>query len=163
MSDCPPTGMTLEGNMNTERLVPGRKKARPRRVLLADDSEVVRKAIAVLLSDDPDIELVGEADTLAEAMRLASKLKPDIVIMDLHLDETMSPAKIKAHFSGMRLLAICVWTDAESQGLAYEYGALKLLGKGVLAAELIPTIKQEGAVQSPLAVDLQAEPRIGLP
>jgi DNA-binding NarL/FixJ family response regulator len=142
--------------MDIERTGP--REFYPRRVLLADDSQVIRKAIASLLSSDPEIELVGEAESLQEALRMARKLKPDIIILDLHLDESESPSKVKARLSGTPLLAICVWTDAESQALASQFGALRLLGKGSLADELIPAIKQEAYESRRLPLESQSLP-----
>lgn len=146
--------------MNIERTGP--RDIYPRRVLLADDSEVIRIAIASLLGSDPEIELVGEAGSLREAIFLAHKLKPDIIILDLHRDEGESPSKVRARLSGTLLLAICVWTDEESQALANQFGALRLLGKGSLADELIPAIKQEAHEPRRLSLESPTLPPSGV-
>lgn len=143
--------------MNIERTGP--RDIYPRRVLLADDSEVIRIAIASLLGSDPEIELVGEAGSLKEAIFLAHKLKPDIIILDL--DEVESPSKVRARLSGTLRLAICVWTDEESQALANQFGALRLLGKGSLADELIPAIKREAHEPRRLSLESQTLPPSG--
>ena len=59
----------------------------PIRVLLADDHGVVRKGLRFLLTQDPDIEIAGEAEDGREAVRLAAELLPNIVIMDIAMPQ----------------------------------------------------------------------------
>ncbi len=54
-------------------------------VLIADDHPVFRKGLRALLASLPDVELAGEATTGADAIRLAEKLQPDLVLMDLQM------------------------------------------------------------------------------
>ncbi|PAU47153.1 response regulator, partial [Streptomyces albireticuli] len=58
---------------------------RPVRVLLADDQPLVRSGLRVLMADAPDLDVVGEAATGAEAVRLARDLRPDVVVMDIRM------------------------------------------------------------------------------
>jgi DNA-binding NarL/FixJ family response regulator len=113
-------------------------------VLLAEDSEIMRKRIADLLKSDPEIQIVAEAPSLDETMRLTSKLQPKIVIMDLHLGDENSfpPSQVRSCFMVSRLLAISLWTDEETKGLAKSFGAAVLLDKTKLGFELIPAIKR---------------------
>lgn len=55
------------------------------RVLLCDDHEIPRKGIARELSIEPDMEVAGQASDGAEAVALAGKLTPDVIVMDLHM------------------------------------------------------------------------------
>jgi DNA-binding NarL/FixJ family response regulator len=57
----------------------------PCKVLLADDSEVIRRAIRGRLSLRTEIEIVGETETFEETIRLVPLLKPRIVVLDIHL------------------------------------------------------------------------------
>lgn len=57
------------------------------RVLLVDDHILIRKGIALLLTQYPDIEVVGEASDGAEAILLANKLEPDVILMDISIPE----------------------------------------------------------------------------
>nr|WP_107910449.1 response regulator transcription factor [Streptomyces chartreusis] len=59
----------------------------PVRILVCDDHAVVRAGLLALLDSAPDIEVVGEAGTGEEALALAAKLSPDVVLMDLQLGE----------------------------------------------------------------------------
>ncbi|MEU0299114.1 response regulator transcription factor [Streptomyces sp. NPDC006175] len=59
--------------------------ARPVRILLCDDHAVVRAGLLALLGGEPDIEVVGEAGSGEEAVALAARLSPDVVLMDLQL------------------------------------------------------------------------------
>lgn len=56
-------------------------------ILLCDDHVVVRAGLLALLGSEPDIEVLGEAGSGEEAVALAAKLRPDVVLMDLQLGE----------------------------------------------------------------------------
>ena len=106
------------------------------KVLLADDAEVVRKAIRSLLSGCEDIRLVGEAATFSETLQKAQELSPDAVIFDVHMAEGNSldlPV-------GTKVLAISIANDDEAQALAETIGATKFIDKMNLSQELIPAI-----------------------
>jgi len=57
------------------------------RILLADDHAVVRRGFQMILAEQPDMEIVGEAGNGREALELAAKLKPDVVVMDVAMPE----------------------------------------------------------------------------
>lgn len=59
----------------------------PIRVLLVDDSELVRAGLRALLSADPRLALVGEAGTVAEAVAASAKLGPDVILLDIRLPD----------------------------------------------------------------------------
>ena len=119
----------------------------PIKVLLADDSGIVRRAIRSLLEAEPEIELVGEAVNFAQTIQLANELRPQVIVMDLHMpDETkVTPEDVKSHLNhGSGLLAISLWNDDEAKALAASYGAATLLEKMDLGTKIIPTINQLG-------------------
>ena len=113
-------------------------------VLLADDSEIMRKVIADLLKSDPEIEVVAESVGFAETIQLAAKLHPQVIVLDVHMSDEriVTRGQVKSGMNGARLLAMSVWNDNETRYLAKSMGAVKLLDKSRLATELIPAIRQ---------------------
>ncbi|MGW5868693.1 response regulator [Streptomyces sp. NPDC055239] len=71
----------------------------PVRLLVCDDHIVVRAGLLALLGSAPDIEVVGEAGTGEEAIALAAKLAPDVVLMDLQLGEGMDGVEATRHIT----------------------------------------------------------------
>jgi chemotaxis response regulator CheB len=112
-------------------------------VLLADDSEVMRKVIVDLLKSDPEIELVAECVSFAQTLTIAARLLPQLIVLDIHMpdEDAVTQAQLKAGLIGKRLLAISIWEDDETKALAESMGAVKLLDKTKLSAELIPAIR----------------------
>ena len=113
-------------------------------VLLADDTSIIRRTIRGMLDSTRELEVIGEAVDFAETMRLIEILRPDIVVMDLHMpgEFNVKPADVKSQLSkgSSLLLAISIWNDRDSRVLADSFGASKLLSKMDLAETLTPTI-----------------------
>jgi DNA-binding NarL/FixJ family response regulator len=114
------------------------------KVLLADDTALMRKAIRTLLGEEPEIELVAEAENFAESLSMTRKFKPHVVILDLHMPDSshLTPMNVS---EGLRayeaaVLAISVWNDEDTRALARSYGAAALLDKMRLGQELIPAV-----------------------
>jgi DNA-binding NarL/FixJ family response regulator len=61
---------------------------KPYRILIVDDAPAVRESLGWLLVDEPNLAVVGDAGDGSEAMRLALKLNPDLVILDIELPDT---------------------------------------------------------------------------
>jgi two-component system, NarL family, response regulator DevR len=121
------------------------------RVFLAEDSEPVRKAIRILLSEREDIKVVGEAATLSEAIQKSAVLQPDEVILDLHMvDGEREPLP-----AGPKVLAISFANDNEAKTLAECIGASVLLDKMNLSKELIPAILELAPAGSSDALSFQ--------
>lgn len=117
----------------------------PIKILLADDSEPVRRGIRRLLSTQVEIEVVGEASNFAQAIRMTSDLNPHVVILDLHMpdDISISAHEVKSHLNpASQVLAVSVWNDDDSRKLAESLGASIFLDKMNLANTLVPTIMQ---------------------
>jgi DNA-binding NarL/FixJ family response regulator len=117
----------------------------PIKVLLADDSEIMREAIKKLLVDEPRIHIVGEVSSFATAMQLIADAKPDILLLDLHLPQKRElPAPIvRSQLHCVKYtLAISFANDEEAKALAASYGAAGLLDKMTLYTELLPAIMQ---------------------
>lgn len=118
----------------------------PIRLVLADDSDVMRPAIVRVLKEEIRIELVGEATTFAETLQLIAALKPDVLLLDLHMrdEREYSPELVKSQaiLSTKCILAISLYNDSEAAALAESFGAKVLLDKTKLYSELIPAILQ---------------------
>lgn len=116
----------------------------PIKVLVVDDSRLMRDAVMRLFSHHPDIQPVGQAASFSQAIELAAELRPEVIVMDMHMrdERDVPPAEFKASVNGARLLAMSLWNDIETQALADRFGAAALLDKMKLATELLPAIRQ---------------------
>lgn len=118
------------------------------RIVLADDERMVRTALRAILESEPDLEVVGEAATGAEAISLVRELRPDVVLMDVRMPEIDG---IRATEQLVRTMTdpprILVVTTFEND--AYVYEALRAGASGFL-------LKRAGADQLVQAVRLVA-------
>lgn len=114
------------------------------RILLADDHLVVRMGIASILSFEKDIEVVGETDNGADAVRLVHKLKPDVVLMDLKMPQLNgADATVQIHAAAPHVKILILTTFGTSAELkkAMDGGASGALMKNSSQAELIEAIR----------------------
>ena|SRR5579862_3614033 len=114
----------------------------PIKILLADDSEIIRRGIRQLLASQSEIEVVAETSNFAETIQLSNDLKPQVIVLDLHMpDEShFTPQVIVSKLNQeSKLLAISFSNDEDTKILAAKFGA-RLLDKMELSQELIPAI-----------------------
>jgi DNA-binding NarL/FixJ family response regulator len=113
-------------------------------VLLADDSDLMLRMIGGLLQEEPGIELLGHAKSFAQTLQMTAELKPQVVVMDLHMrdETTFEPDFIRSKLlrSAKNIVIVSVWNDEKSQALANSYGATSFLDKNTLFSTLIPAI-----------------------
>ena len=86
----------------------------PIRLLLVDDHAVVRAGLKMLLSADPNMEIVGEAETGAQALQLVKELAPDVVLMDISMPDMNgieATRRIKEQFPDVAVLALTMHED----------------------------------------------------
>lgn len=86
------------------------------RVLLAEDHTIVRQGLVALLRSEPEIEVVGEASDGVEAVEMAKKLVPDIVLMDIamrNLNGLEATRRIKKLFPQMKVLVLTMYENEE--------------------------------------------------
>jgi DNA-binding NarL/FixJ family response regulator len=136
----------IEGGSNAIQKSDGAIK-----ILVADDSEVVRRGIRQLLTAQTEIAIVGEAANFVQTIQLASDLEPRVIVMDLHMPDgdSITPHEVKAHLNhSSQVLAISLWNDEDTKELAESVGAAILLDKMNLASTLIRTIMQLGRERS---------------
>ncbi|WP_405784313.1 response regulator [Streptomyces sp. NBC_00859] len=115
------------------------------RVVLADDERMVRTALRVILEAEPDLTVVGEAETGADALSVVRELRPDVVLMDVRMPQTdgiRATEQILATMSGPP--RIVVVTTFENDSYVYEAlraGASGFLLKRAAADELIQAVR----------------------
>ncbi len=114
------------------------------RVLLADDHEIVRQGLRALLGDEHDVEVVGEAANGREAVDLASRLKPDVIIMDVSMpliEGDEATRQIKAYLPRTRVIAISMYDQAEKREAMSRAGAERYVLKTAPSEELLAAIR----------------------
>jgi DNA-binding NarL/FixJ family response regulator len=118
----------------------------PITVLVADDAEIMRRELRWFLKQIPAIKLVGEAADFAGLAQMVRDLRPQVVVMDLHLipeKREESYQELKSCLDcGSRLLAVSFSNDEAATALAARLGAARLLDKMELYTELVPAITQ---------------------
>ena len=120
------------------------------RVLLTDDHSVVRQGLRMFLSEFPEIEVVGEAGDGAEAVMLAQKLRPDIVLMDMLMpvmDGITATSKIRGELPDTEVIAITSVLEDDAVIGAVKAGAIGYLLKDAEPDELHNAIKAAAAGQ----------------
>ena len=120
------------------------------KVLIADDAEIMRRAIKFLLKDLDEITVVGEASDFPEAVEKMTELRPDVVVIDLHMPEKFRAyGKVESLVSGPRMMAMSFGIDETSSELAERMGASELIDKMELVEKLIPSILHQRPLPRP--------------
>ena len=139
------------------------------RILLCDDHAVVRAGLLALLGSEPDIEVVGEAGSGEEAVALAARLTPDVVLMDLQLGEGIDGVEATRRIAtpDVHVLVLTTYdTDADITR-AIEAGATGYLLKAERPEELFAAIRSAAqgrtTLSPPVASRVMARMRSPLP
>ncbi|MDD9380756.1 response regulator transcription factor [Streptomyces sp. ZAF1911] len=114
------------------------------RVLIADDQPLVRRGLALILAPEPEFEVVGEAGDGAEAVALAERLRPDVVVMDIRmpvLDGVGATGELARLLPECRVLALSTFDMDEYVVAALRAGAYGFLPKDVSPEELTAAIR----------------------
>ncbi|MGD2205502.1 MAG: response regulator transcription factor [Anaerolineae bacterium] len=117
----------------------------PIRVLLVDDHAVVRSGLSAFLLAFDDLDLVGEAGSGEEAVRLCDQLGPDVVLMDLvmpGMDGAQATQVIREKRSDIQIIALTSFKEKELVEGVLEAGAIGYLLKNVSADELAEAIRE---------------------
>ena len=115
------------------------------RLMVVDDHAIIRKGIKAVLELVPDMEIVGEAETGLEAIKLDEQLKPDVILMDLvmpDMDGIESIRQIKLKRSDARILVLTTFAGEEMVFPAIKAGALGYHLKDSSPETLIDAIRE---------------------
>ena len=115
------------------------------RVLIVDDVAAVREALRLLLSDEPGVDVVGEAADGEEAVRQVETLRPDLVLMDLempHMNGLAAMRAIRGRPDPPRLVAMSVYGASDTARVsALAAGAATYVEKGATLAEVVEALR----------------------
>jgi two-component system response regulator DevR len=127
------------------------------RVFLVDDHEVVRRGVRELLESEPDIEVVGEAGTAAEALARVPAMKPQVAILDVRLpdgDGVTVCRELRSRLPDLACLMLTSFGDDEALLSAIMAGASGYLLKQVRGSDIV------GAVRTVAAGGSMLDPRM---
>jgi len=118
------------------------------RLLLVDDHAVVRSGLRMLLEGEPDMQIVGEAGTGAEALLAVEALRPDVVLMDIGLPDQSgidATRTIKQRSPATAVVALTIHEDEEYFFRMLEAGATGYVPKRAAPEELLTAIRAAAA------------------
>ncbi|HTH94663.1 MAG TPA: response regulator transcription factor [Rhodocyclaceae bacterium] len=116
----------------------------PIRVLIADDQALIRRGMSLILAAEHDIEVVGQAADGAEAVMLTLQLRPDVVLMDLHMPRkggVIATREITSQLPNTRVMVLTTFDTDEMVFDAVRAGAQAYLLKDASEAEVLDTIR----------------------
>jgi DNA-binding NarL/FixJ family response regulator len=133
---------------------------KPIRIALVDDHPILRQGIAALLSDQPDLQLVGQASNGLEAIEQFRLHRPDVMLMDLQMPgmngiDAMSA--IRGEFPDARFVVLTTYTGDVQIVRALKAGARAYLLKSLLHRELLDTIRSVHAGNKRIPPEIAAE------
>jgi DNA-binding NarL/FixJ family response regulator len=120
-------------------------KRKPARLIIADDHRIVRSGLKALLSDQEQLEIVGEAASGREALELCRRLHPDLVLMDVRMpdmDGLTATREIKRQFSDIIVLILTTHENEDYVLQAIKSGAAGYLLKDASKDELVDAIRK---------------------
>lgn len=115
-------------------------------VLVVDDQTLIRQAVADILADHDDIQVLGQAADGAQALRMATDLVPDVLVMDIRMPEMdgiEATARICAdpELSGTRVLILTTYEEDEFLLAALRAGASGFIGKGSEPEDIVRAVR----------------------
>ncbi len=118
------------------------------RLLLIDDHAVVRMGLQMLLENEPDIEVVGEAETARQGLEMVSRLRPDVILLDIGLPDISgieTAAQIRHIAPECAVVALTIHEDEEYFFKMLEAGASGYVPKRAAPEELLTAIRTAAA------------------
>lgn len=132
----------------------------PIRILIADDHPLFREGVAHSLGADPDLKVIAEASSAEEAVDLAQRLSPDLVMLDITMPRMggiAAAARIAAGQTGTRIMMLTVSEDHDNLFAALKAGAHGYVLKGVSASELRTAVRRIAGGDAYITPELAAE------
>ena len=120
------------------------------KLLLVDDHAVVRSGLRMLLENEPDVEIIGEAESATGALQTAKQLKPDIILMDIGLPDMSgieATREVKKHSPNIAVVALTIHEDEEYFFKMLEAGASGYVPKRAAPEELLTAIRAAASGQ----------------
>jgi len=114
------------------------------RVFLVDDHEVVRRGVAEVLEDDPDLRVAGEAGSVAEALARVPAVRPDVVLIDMRLPDGDGAAlcrELRDRVPGLRCIVLTSYSEQDALEAAIRSGASGFLLKQVRGPALVSAVR----------------------
>jgi DNA-binding NarL/FixJ family response regulator len=121
-------------------------------VLIVDDHDLIRKGLRHAFDRDPEFEVVGEADTAGDALRLASSLQPSVVIMDLRLPDGSgldATRKLRKAHPNMGIVVLTMYAGDDQLFGALDAGASAFVPKSAPANDVVSAARH--AASNPTA------------
>ncbi|MEU7033732.1 response regulator transcription factor [Streptomyces sp. NPDC046237] len=125
----------------------------PTRVLLVDDHEVVRRGLRDLIDDEPDMEVIGEAATAAQALARGPALRPDVAVLDVRLpdgDGISVCRELRSRMPDLACLMLTSFDDEDALLDAIMAGAAGYVLKQIKGSDLVSAVRTVATGQSML-------------
>ncbi|MEN6465292.1 MAG: response regulator transcription factor [Syntrophaceae bacterium] len=114
------------------------------KILLADDHEILREGLRRMIEKEPDMEVIGEAEDGRNIVKIAKKLVPDVIVMDVTMPDLNgmdATRKIVSEVPGVKVLALSMHQDRKYVSGMLEAGAMGYVLKGSKFEELVTAIR----------------------
>ena len=131
----------------------------PTRLAIVDDHELTRESLQNMLSDEPDVEIVGEAADGRQALSLCSRFRPDLVLMDVRMpvmDGLVATREVKQRYPEISVMMLTMHENPDYLLGALKAGAAGYVLKDATREEIIEAVRRVRNGESPLDPELAA-------
>lgn len=115
------------------------------KILVADDQELIRQSLQIILNAEPDFEVTNSVANGVEVIRAVRKEKPDVILMDIRMPEmdgVVCTQILKENYPDIKIIILTTFDDDEYVFNALKYGASGYLLKGISMAELSDAVRK---------------------
>jgi two-component system NarL family response regulator len=113
------------------------------RIILAEDHRIIRQGLVSVISDHPDIDVVGEASNGREAVDLFRRVRPDVVLMDVSMpimDGIEATRQIRSDNPGARIIGLSMYEEEQVRQAMRDAGAEAFVNKADTSGQLLRAI-----------------------